>query len=683
MRGLTQMRRLAAAALTAAAFLVIPTAASGGHGLELMDHLAVGGAVTVPGTTAQSEPAGAWKFIATIPTLNPHTDIDYFTHGGEIYASVGTLAVGKNAGGQTIVKLTHNGQVEEDPVSPNRPHFVSAHGSADCFSELSQALGLQHDVEATPKGNVILNTTYPFSVKKDAQLLVDATDNPGRCHDQGPFASVVGAPQGGLELIDITSIQFPKEIHLTSHIGEAHTVNVDPKRPHIAYAVTSDSVSVTCDAEDRSCARANENPTASFGTRANLDGFEVVDMSSCMDFPMGTTLQQKRDQCRPKVYRYRYPSALMALGHSVDALAGCHELEIYPDDKLTCASVNATLYFDMSGAFDSKGRPKGTPLPCSVRPSTSSVTTTLAMVTDCVVGERKNAQGQTVPVDLTIPGWKAIGSPSLEGVKFLGAAFHQGRPPTGQLPPHDSTEDVEVSHEAELTASRRFILTTDERGGGVLPPGASCSPVVDNVEGNGGIHAYRVGKLQSATPSGANDVASANTAWKAYAEKPGGGKAIYRAPIRTQPQVDLCTSHVFHQIPGQNRIFMAWYSQGTQVVDFRERDGTIEFKEAAFFIPTNANEWVSAVFKMKRNSDGTYTYWGATGDFNLGTAGRSAIDIYKVTLDPPAKSFEDDDGDRDEDDDGDDDADDDGDGDDDYKEGFLLTPWETHNEIAP
>src|SRR3954451_8903670 len=47
-----------------------------------------------------------WELVATIPTGNPHTDIDFFRSGGETYASVGTLADGPNAGGQTIVKLT-------------------------------------------------------------------------------------------------------------------------------------------------------------------------------------------------------------------------------------------------------------------------------------------------------------------------------------------------------------------------------------------------------------------------------------------------------------------------------------------------------------------------------------------------------------------------------------------------
>ncbi len=106
--------------------------------------------------------------------------------------------------------------------------------------------------------------------------------------------------------------------------------------------------------------------------------------------------------------------------------------------------------------------------------------------------------------------------------------------------------------------------------------------------------------------------------------------------IRTPPRATVCTAHVFQQIPGFNRIFMGWYSQGTQVLDFVENpDGTVRFAEAGYFIPENANEWVSHVFKAEDNPDGTVTYYGATGDFNLGEAGRNAIDVYKVTL-PPA-----------------------------------------------
>ena len=74
------------------------------------------------------------------------------------------------------------------------------------------------------------------------------------------------------------------------------------------------------------------------------------------------------------------------------------------------------------------------------------------------------------------------------------------------------------------------------------------------------------------------------------------------------------------------------------MVDFEERpDGTLRFKEAGYFIPQQADEWVSHVFKVQQNLDGTFTYWGATGDFSLGEAGRNTIDVYKVTLPAPPK----------------------------------------------
>ena len=597
---------------------LIATAPAAGH--EEAEHPApVFAPQTPPSPTfVGGGPGATWRLLTTIAMGNPLTDLDFFTQGGDTYMSVGTLAFGANAGGQTIIQLTDGEAVE--------PRFVSSHPSASCVNDAAAALGLQHDAEATPK--------------EGAQLVLDATDNEGRCHDGGDSAGFDAPdrdPQGGLEIIDVTDVAHPVEIGLTSHIGEAHTVNVDPKRPHIAFAVSSDSVSVSCNADDTVCTRANENPTST--QRFNLDGFELVDLSTCMNFAPLTSVDVKRAMCRPQVYRYRWESPHWALGHSLDTLAGCHELEIYPDDRLACASIAATLLFDLSGAFDDNGtpadytddKPRGTPLPCGVRDSTSiALYATRAKVTDCVF----EGPGQ----ELTIPRWLEIGAPSLEGVKFLGAAIHQGRPGAGSLPPYNSKEDVEVSHEAELTESGRFLLVTDERGGGVVPPNASCvtSPA-DNEFGNGGIHAYRPDKLIAGSPTG-DDVAAAATAHGSYARTPSGEKAVYRAPIRTQPQADLCGAHVFHLIPGQNRIFMAWYSQGTQVVDFVEHpDGTIEFREAGFFIPTNANEWVSAIFKTRENADGTFTYWGATGDFNIGTTGRNVVDVYEVTLPAPPK----------------------------------------------
>lgn len=217
-------------------------------------------------------------------------------------------------------------------------------------------------------------------------------------------------------------------------------------------------------------------------------------------------------------------------------------------------------------------------------------------------------------------------------MRWIGSAFHAGRESsTGAADPQfDSTEDIDFDHEAELTNSGKYAIATDERGGGVVPPGASCSPASDLKQGNGGLHACRIDKLLNRRPTSATD------AFSSYARNGKGGKAIYRAPIRTKAQASLCTAHVFQQIPGQNRIFMGWYSQGTQVVDFTENaNGTLDFKEAGYFIPTNANEWVSHIFKVDRNSDGTFTYYGVASDFALGDGGRSTVDVYKVTLPPP------------------------------------------------
>jgi hypothetical protein len=634
------MRRLLIGALTLAASLGL-TAAAAAHDLDL-DHAGPSFTTGVPvGTFISGGPGATWKLVKTFPTGNPHTDLDFFTQRGETYVAAGTLATGPNGGGQTIFRLTHDGEVVENPAHPGSPQFVSNHPSAFCVSDPVAALGLQHDVEATPKGNVIFNTFVPNAVKKDAQLLLDATDNEGRCHDSQFFGLSANDPQGGLEIIDITNINDPVEIGLTSHIGEAHTVNVDPKRPHIAYAVSSDSVNASCDANDTDCKRPDEDGNPSTNQGFALDGFEVVDLSSCMSFSPFASVEFKRMMCRPQVYRYRWPSALTGLGHTVDAVAGCHELEIYPNDLLTCAGIHATMFFDMRGAFDRNGKPKGTPLPCRVRdsatPFVTAISGTRAKVTDCVVG----ADGK----DLRIEGWKAIGAPSLQGVRFLGAAYHQGRGG-----PFDSNQDVDVSHEAELSGSGRLLLTTDERGGGVTPPGADCANGMNDVFpftlGNGGIHAYRLDKLLPSSPSG-DDATAAAAAHTSYARTSSGDKAVYRAEPRTGAEATTCTSHVFHQIPGQNRIFMGWYTQGTQVVDFIERrDGTVEFREAGFFIPTNANTWTSAVFKMKRNENGTFTYWGATGDFLI-AKGRNAVDIWKVTLPPPPQPLGQDDGDGD------------------------------------
>jgi hypothetical protein len=588
--------KLAAATVALCAALVVPAPALAGHGRSALDHEApafTASPLALP--LAQSGgPNADWEYLASFSTGNPHTDLDFFTQRGETFVSVGTLGTGANGAGQTIFQLTSRGEV--------KPRYVSNQPSAQCTSNPAETLGLQHDIEATPKGGAILNASQPSAVRADTQLLVDATDAPGRCHDQGNAAGFTAAPQGGLELIDVTDVTNPVE--MVQQPGD--------KR---------------------------ENEIAGDNDALDLDGFEVVDMSSCMYFPAGTTVQERRTTCRPQVYRYRYPSAAVALGHTEKrTIYGCHELEIYADDRLTCGSGAAAIVFDMSRAFNDNGtpdnyrddKPRGHhgPLPCRVRESSSLAPfKTGAMVTDCVDGKGEGTQ------DLDVPSWLAAGKPGeLLGVRYIGTVHHMGRGAGGTITTYDATQDIDFNHETEYSASRRYLIATDERGGGVSPPGATCptSPA-DNPQGNGGVHFYRADRLFRTGPP------TAEQAWTSYARTPSGGKAIYRAPVRTQPQASTCTAHVFQQIPGQNRIFMGWYSQGTQVIDFWENpDGTVEIEEAGYFIPANANEWVSHVFKWQRNRNGTFTYWGVAGDFVLG-AGRNAVDVWKVTMPAPPR----------------------------------------------
>ena len=608
----------------------------------------------LPGQTSGLNQGGVegveFELVKSFITGNPHTDIDFFSQNGVTYVSVGTLGIGVNNAGQNIFKLTD----DSGAVSADTIEYVSGHPSATCITDESAALGLQHDVEATPKGAdvpILGNLTEnEEAVLGETQLLLDATDAKGRCHDNGELGfqlpgGINDIPRGGLEIVDVTDPENPVEIGLTSHAGMAHTVNVDPNRPHIAYVVTSDAVGVAADANDvdedgdtEELIRLNE--VAGSADRYDLDGFEVVDLSSCMTAPHGTmdkglSVEEKRDACRPEVYRYRYPTLEMSLGHTnVNNVYGCHELEIWPEDEITCGSGAALIRFDISGAFDANGKPNGTPLDCRLRESTSlnipPGVQTAAMVTDCVVGEGDK--------DLSIPGWLEAGAPSLEGIEYLGSAHHQGRQGNGEDvtdPAFPATEDIDFNHEAEYTHSRQFIMATDERGGGVLPPGASCSDqeTLDNPVGNGGIHVYRTDQLFTDPDVAPNP----DQADQSYALTPDGEKAIFRAPINTGPQATECTAHVFQQVPSTGddsvgRIFMAWYTQGTQVIDYKEHDdGTFEFAHVGYFIPEQANQWVSHVFASEPADDGRISYYGVAADFSV-VNGRNEVLVYKATM---------------------------------------------------
>ena len=113
-----------------------------------------------------------------------------------------------------------------------------------------------------------------------------------------------------------------------------------------------------------------------------------------------------------------------------------------------------------------------------------------------------------------------------------------------------------------------------ERGGGVAPPGATCSPGVDNPIGNGGIHAYRVGALQQSTPG------TPDEAFASYAEEAAGaqGFAWCRRPGRS---ARLVTRGVDFFRGRRASRYGAIYFEGACLLDMlRKRIGRARFERA-------------------------------------------------------------------------------------------------------
>ena len=481
----------------------------------------------------------------------------------------------------------------------------------------------------------MLNTFNPFADRRDAQIIVDATDGVGPLPRPGHARRSPSAPQGGLEIIDVTDPTKPMTIGMTSHIGQAHTVNVDPKRPHIAYAVTSDTVTVT--------AGKRQNEVAGLGRperpRRLRDGRHALVHelpAGHVDPGQARALPAARSSATAG-RRARWPTATPTSSSSSAATSS----RSIPTTASPAARGAALMMFDMAGAFDDRGtpddftddEPRGTPLPCSTRDSSSGGPLKIMpplQVVDCVVGgAQRNVRAQRARAG------SQPGAPSLDGVRYLGID-----PPRGRAPGHEHRPDARLpvgrgprvqprvrdqplgqpAHRHRRARRRRHAAGRLVLAGAATTRWATAASTSSASTACGELGARRTPRRRG-RPTRA---------------LPDGEKAIYRAPVRTGAQATVCTSHVMQQIPGQNRIFMAWYSQGTQVLDFTERpDGTVDVKEAGYFIPADTNAWVSHVFKAQENPDGTFTYWGATGDFNLGERGRNAVDVYRVTLPAP------------------------------------------------
>ena len=539
------MHPLAAATvtlLTAASLTAIAPAAQADH-TDPRQPLAPTDGTVVDGIERGE---GVWDHVANFPGLaspaltGGGTDLEFFSPAGssDVWGAFGTL--GQDEAGSVGQRFIR--LTQDGQVDPQ---WVADHGSAHCATSNTSITGLQHDTQVGQLRGVT--------------LLTDTTDATGRCHDTGG---------GGIEIVDVTSIQStafaPREVHLVRFPGFSHTNTVDAARPWIVYSSSSD-----------------------FDGRNWID---VMDMRSCYG-KTSWTLQQRRAACRPAVYRIQLqPEWTQQRDQNTGQLepgsATCHDIT-YADNRLYCAGVNATLILDVSNLLRG-GSVAGKALPCPVIDGTR----TSAKVTDC------SGMGPARTERAT--GWR-----------FLGTFQHPGRdcgPPGTDVRTCNSnnqvlsSEGVAVSHEADPTHDGRLMFVTDERGGGIVPPGSSCEPGIDNPYVNGGAHAFDI-----------SDPANIK-----YATTPQGDKAVYISDA-VVPAPTFCDIHVIEHVAGEQRLIVAYYTQGIKIVDYYVgADGTVQFVERASYTLPNANTWAAEDFKTVDNGDGTRTYFLAADDIHRG-----------------------------------------------------------------
>ena len=492
---------------------------------------------------------GTWEHLANFAGMSSPaltgggTDMEFFrTKRGSIWGAFGTLGQDTaGAVGQRFFQLTRKGKVQ--------PRWRADHGSGHCEPASASVTGLQHDTQVAKR--------------KRVTLVTDTTDALGRCHD----------PEGGgIEIVDATRIGKkewkPREVHLVRFPGFTHTNTVDGKRPWIVYSSSSDF-------------------GATPATQRNW--IDVIDIRSCFGKRTWST-NKRRAECRPRVSRIQLRDAWtqqrdQTTGKLEEGSATCHDIT-YRRNRLYCAALNATLILDVSGLTKPSGRVKGRALKCEVVAGTD----TDAKVTTC---------GEDAQEERKARGWK-----------FLGTFQHPGRdcvPGTDNRSCNNNNfvspaEGVAVSHEADPTHDGQFMFVTDERGGGIVPPGASCEPGIDNPVGNGGAHAFDI-----SDPSNIE-----------YATTPAGEKAVYISDA-VVPAETFCDIHVIEHVPGEQRFIAAYYTQGIKVVDYYVDDaGHLQFQERASYTLPNANTWTAEAFKVKRNDDGTRTYYLAVNDIHRG-----------------------------------------------------------------
>jgi putative cell wall-binding protein len=530
-------------------------------------------------------PQGDWEHKWWFPG-HEASDITFFRKGGNLYASQGTLGQGPQRSvyvGQRIVQLMEG----DEMLDP--PRIRADHGSAACEEEpippATSATGLQHDSFATPPG--------------DPEILTDTTDATGRCHDTGG---------GGIELIDISGLDNPefepRELHLLRFNAYSHTTTLDPERPWIIYS----------------------NNSSANGTNF----LDFADIRSCLTESNGgfipdsvTDLEEKRELCRPEVYRIPFEDEWTQ--QTVDGEqepqgtpSMCHDIVI-EDNIVYCSGLNSEVLLDISELTDEDGTPRGEPLDCGE--PIEGTNGTGAMVTDCSLG------GPTAQGPAAHEAWEAQDSPQAAGWEYIGHYNHPGRTdaPSNSNLRVPADEGVAVSHESrpfpvETTGGRNFMLVSDERGGGVIPGGASCTDDNFDVYGHGGLHVF-----DYSDPT--------NIQHAKMLDENGEEQQAFWRTENIFPHGTFCVVHRFRFLEGEQRIVMGYYTQGVRILDYEvDEDGYISFEEVGSYAFKESNTWTGDVFHHEDNEDGTRTYYIAVTD-TLGSPSRG-MDILTWTHEP-------------------------------------------------
>jgi hypothetical protein len=485
---------------------------------------------------------GEWEFIRNFPP-NLGSDQWVFEKDGATYAAGGSLGQLPAVVGQRIVQLIDaDGEID--------PRWIADHGSAnqtgDCLLEVAPSVtGLQHDPSVSP-----------FT---DPELLFDATDATGRCHDPDG---------GGIEIIDVSVLEEMREIHLTRHTATTHTLTVDPDRQHLVFSNNS--------------------------AFSNANWLEFLDVRSCLTTDAGGTLsadaslEDKRAACQPDVYRIPFEDEWTQQtddGESEPSgpARGCHDIVIV-DGVVFCSGLSGEVLLDISGITDASGDVLGEPLECEtgIEPDGAE---TGAFVTDCSMWNKEAYEDE--------------GSPQADGWEYLGHYNHPGLNDVNTNFEVPADEGVAVAHETRpLPAGidpndpdRRFMVVSDERGGAVIPGGASCGEEDFDEFWHGGLHF-----LDITDP--------ANIHYATVLDGDGEEvNAVWRGAV-TDPRPTFCVVHRFEHIPNEQRLIMAYYTQGIKILDYEiDDEGHFVFDEVASFVPklpvAEANSWTANVFHIE------------------------------------------------------------------------------------